>query len=198
VHNQSLFDWVVTDDTLVIFLSDNGRAFAGAKTTLYDEGIHLPLIIRAPHATPGARSEAMASWSISPQRSSILPGQRVPSRTNCTADRYCPCWARHVRWVGTGYSLPTAFTRSTSIIRCAPCERLVMPTYSTWCTSCVIRSRAMLRPHRVGKRYRQAARNSESARLTRISVGPPRNYTTSSPTPIRSPIWPAAPIIATP
>jgi N-sulfoglucosamine sulfohydrolase len=50
------------NDTLVIFLSDNGRAFAGAKTTLYDEGIHLPLIIRAPHATPGARSEAMASW----------------------------------------------------------------------------------------------------------------------------------------
>jgi len=50
------------EDTLVIFLSDNGRAFPGAKTTLYDEGIHLPLIIRAPQATPGIRSEAMASW----------------------------------------------------------------------------------------------------------------------------------------
>ncbi|MDB6088761.1 MAG: hypothetical protein JWN85_1545 [Gammaproteobacteria bacterium] len=55
------------DDTLVIFVSDNGRAFPGAKTTLYDEGIHLPLIIRAPHATPGVRSEAMVSWvDISP------------------------------------------------------------------------------------------------------------------------------------
>jgi N-sulfoglucosamine sulfohydrolase len=50
------------NDTLVIFLSDNGRAFPGAKTTLYDDGIHLPLIVRAPQATPGARCEAMVSW----------------------------------------------------------------------------------------------------------------------------------------
>lgn len=49
-------------DTVVIFLSDNGRAFPGAKTCLYDEGIHLPLIVRTPRGTPGVRSEAMASW----------------------------------------------------------------------------------------------------------------------------------------
>ena len=49
-------------DTLVIYLSDNGRPFPGAKTTLYDEGIHLPLIIRAPQGIPGVRSDAMASW----------------------------------------------------------------------------------------------------------------------------------------
>ncbi|KQS02355.1 sulfatase [Sphingomonas sp. Leaf357] len=49
------------DDTLVIFCSDNGRPFPGAKTNLYDPGLHLPLIVRAPgHA--GSVNRAMVSW----------------------------------------------------------------------------------------------------------------------------------------
>ncbi len=51
------------DDTLVIFLSDNGPPFPGAKTTLYDAGIHLPLIIRQPGAPAGQVVDAMASWT---------------------------------------------------------------------------------------------------------------------------------------
>lgn len=51
------------DDTLVIYLSDNGRPFPGAKDNLYYEGIHLPLIVRAPGlAKRGARNRAMVSW----------------------------------------------------------------------------------------------------------------------------------------
>jgi N-sulfoglucosamine sulfohydrolase len=66
-----------TQDTVVIFLSDNGRPFPGAKTCLYDEGIHLPLIIRAPKGARGARSEAMVSWvDITP---TILDLAHVPS-----------------------------------------------------------------------------------------------------------------------
>lgn len=51
----------VADDTLVIFLSDNGPPFVNSKTTLYDAGIHLPLIIRQPGIS-GVVNPNMVSW----------------------------------------------------------------------------------------------------------------------------------------
>ncbi|MCS6860684.1 MAG: sulfatase [Abditibacteriales bacterium] len=51
------------NETLVIYLSDNGTPFPGAKTNLYDAGIHLPLIIRSPAQTQrGIVNRAMVSW----------------------------------------------------------------------------------------------------------------------------------------
>jgi N-sulfoglucosamine sulfohydrolase len=50
------------DDTLVIYLSDNGRPFPGAKDNLYYEGLRLPLIVRAPGGPRGLRNRAMVSW----------------------------------------------------------------------------------------------------------------------------------------
>ena len=38
----------VADNTLILFISDNGRPFPGAKTTMYDSGIRTPLIARWP------------------------------------------------------------------------------------------------------------------------------------------------------
>jgi N-sulfoglucosamine sulfohydrolase len=50
-------------DTLVIYLSDNGRPFPGAKDNLYEPGLHLPLIIRSPdQAAHDVRNASLVSW----------------------------------------------------------------------------------------------------------------------------------------
>ena len=51
------------DQTIILYLSDNGAPFPGSKTTLYEPGMHLPLIIKLP--VPGKRNflqSAMVSW----------------------------------------------------------------------------------------------------------------------------------------
>lgn len=56
------------DDTLIIFLSDNGPAFPGGLATLYEPGMHLPLIIKPPQPeNPGMTNHAMVNWpSLTP------------------------------------------------------------------------------------------------------------------------------------
>ncbi len=52
------------DNTVIIYISDNGIAFPGAKTTLYDPGIRLPLIVKSPWIEAGGiENSAMVSWS---------------------------------------------------------------------------------------------------------------------------------------
>ena len=52
------------DDTLVIYISDNGIAFPGAKTTVYEPGIRLPCVVRNPHTTrKNVVCEAMITWA---------------------------------------------------------------------------------------------------------------------------------------
>lgn len=50
------------DDTLVIFLSDNGPPFINSKTTMYDAGIRLPLIVRQPGGSAGVTNPNMVSF----------------------------------------------------------------------------------------------------------------------------------------
>ena len=52
----------VAGETLVLFLSDNGRPFPRCKTTLYDSGIMTPFLVRWPgHVRPGGRCGSLVS-----------------------------------------------------------------------------------------------------------------------------------------
>jgi N-sulfoglucosamine sulfohydrolase len=48
--------------TMVIYVSDNGMPFPRAKTTLYDAGVHLPMLVHVPGRKQGIVSEAMVSY----------------------------------------------------------------------------------------------------------------------------------------
>jgi len=50
------------DSTLIIFVSDNGIPFPGAKTGLYGASIHLPLLVAGPGLPQGRTNSAMVSY----------------------------------------------------------------------------------------------------------------------------------------
>ena len=51
----------VADNTIVIFMGDNGAALLRGKGTLYDLGIHVPLIAAGPGIQAGSTSDALVS-----------------------------------------------------------------------------------------------------------------------------------------
>jgi N-sulfoglucosamine sulfohydrolase len=52
------------DNTVVIYISDNGVAFPGAKTTLYEPGMNLPCIVRDPRQKKrGIASDALVNFA---------------------------------------------------------------------------------------------------------------------------------------
>jgi len=51
------------DNTLIIYISDNGSAFPGSKTTLYETGMRLPCIVKPPQSPhDGSSRDALVSW----------------------------------------------------------------------------------------------------------------------------------------
>ena len=57
-----LDEWGLAENTIVIYFGDHGRAHARGKQWLYDGGIHVPLVIRAPGLTePGTVIEEPVS-----------------------------------------------------------------------------------------------------------------------------------------
>jgi arylsulfatase A-like enzyme len=59
---QELAEQRIADNTLIVFLSDNGRPFPRDKTTVFDGGIKTPLIVRWPgHVTAGSTCAQLVS-----------------------------------------------------------------------------------------------------------------------------------------
>ena len=59
---ETLEEKGLSENTLVIFFSDNGMPFPGAKGTLYDSGVGTPLIFSWPgKVKPGSRCSSLAS-----------------------------------------------------------------------------------------------------------------------------------------
>ena len=49
------------DNTMIIFTADHGMAFPGAKTTVYEAGLHVPFVVKMPGQKKGVVSNAMIS-----------------------------------------------------------------------------------------------------------------------------------------
>ncbi|WP_044303269.1 sulfatase family protein [Rhodopirellula sallentina] len=59
---QILKDAELYDKTLIVFTSDHGMAFAGGKTTVYEGGLRVPMVVRDPYQSErGTESEALIS-----------------------------------------------------------------------------------------------------------------------------------------
>lgn len=58
---QQLKKW---DNTIIIYISDNGIAFPGAKTTVYQPGLNLPLIVKnTDQKLAGSVSDDLVNWA---------------------------------------------------------------------------------------------------------------------------------------
>lgn len=69
------------DNTLIIYISDNGMAFPGAKTTLYEAGMQLPCIVKLPHQKAANTSDAMVSWTDLVPTILDIVGSAIPDST---------------------------------------------------------------------------------------------------------------------
>jgi len=59
-----LKDAGVWDNTLIIYISDNGIAFPGAKTTIYQPGINLPCLVKnVGESNKGTTTNALINWA---------------------------------------------------------------------------------------------------------------------------------------
>ena len=52
------------ENTVIIYIADNGAAFPASKTTLYEPGMQLPCIVRSPlHENRGATCDGLITWA---------------------------------------------------------------------------------------------------------------------------------------
>lgn len=93
------------EDTLILFLSDNGPPFPGAKTNLYQPGMNLPLIVRNPLAKrTGLTTDALVGWTdITPTILDFCQVKPAPRAAIQTSEN------RGSRQTGRGPARPVSF-----------------------------------------------------------------------------------------
>lgn len=72
----------IGDNTIIIFMADNGRPFSGSKTRVYDTGMRTPFVVKWPKGIPkmGAVSKSLVS-SIDIAPTLLQAAQAGPSKT---------------------------------------------------------------------------------------------------------------------
>lgn len=105
------------DNTVIIYISDNGMPIPGAKTTHYEPGVRLPLIVRNPFAKKKNETcNELVSWlDIAPTLLDFA-GIAVPDLTtqaNGAADTGKPSPYLHGRSWKTAFDGPGAFRSDT-------------------------------------------------------------------------------------
>lgn len=77
----------LADNTLVIFISDNGPPFLNSKTTLFDAGVRLPLIIRHPDLPSSVNPNLVSYVDVLPTILEWTLGPEFSTRPNERAGR---------------------------------------------------------------------------------------------------------------
>ena len=76
----------VRDNTLVLFMTDHGISHARGKQFMYDEGLHVPLVISGPMVKPGTvRDDVVEHIDIA---ALSLAAAGIPLPTSMQAKEY--------------------------------------------------------------------------------------------------------------
>lgn len=111
------------ENTVILYISDNGIAFPGAKTTVYEPGIRLPCIVKDPRSKhKGLVNQAMISWvDLVP---TILDFADVTyAATDFHGRSFVPVLDRKIHRVGMRSMPRTTFMSLPCTILCVCCAR---------------------------------------------------------------------------
>lgn len=116
----------LADSTLIVFISDNGPPFMNSKTTLFDAGTRLPLIIKHPHLSSSVNTNLVSyvdvlptilEWTLGPTFNELDSGRAGRSFLSILdAKERLPEWdhvfGSHTFHESTNY-WPTRYIRTT-------------------------------------------------------------------------------------